>query len=174
MGNSYHVLIFLVAFWISVLLVLLIVVLNLVDFFLKLHKLLRFSVSFKLRPQFSKFLVFYFAQLGRQFTQTNHCLNNMLVPVQFIVVLQHQAFECEQSEFTQRVQVIVVLVPDHVLDVSNRVSVLFEGLSVVTVFELVLATYLFKPNALIVVDCRLVSAVFKEKRDDLLTFVDLA
>jgi len=112
---TYHVIIFLEAFRISVFDVLFIFVWNFVDLFLQLFILLRLLVCLKLRCQFSKFLIFNFVEFDSQLAQANNCLHNVFVSVQLIIIVQHQALKSHQRELSQRVKIVIILVADHIL-----------------------------------------------------------
>lgn len=141
------------AFWISIFDVLFIVVGDFIYLLLQLFILLRLLVCFKLRCQFSKFLIFNFSELNGQFAQTNHCFDNVLIAVQLIIIVEHQALKRHESELAQRVQIVIILVANHILYVLQRVGVLFQSLSVVGILELVIAANLLKPDALVIVHC---------------------
>ena len=57
---------------------------------------------------------------------------------------------------------------------AHDVSVLFKGLAVITLLEVVVATDLLEPQALIVVDVLIVATVFEEDCNRVLASLDLA
>jgi hypothetical protein len=97
-----------------------------------------------------QFLLSIFVDSDYKSNQALSCLNGWLVLVKFVVVELHQAFKCCDGKFPNAVEVIIVLILNHVVQVVNHVIQLLKSSMVVTQLQVGLATSLLKPDALVV------------------------
>jgi hypothetical protein len=109
-----------------------------------------------------------------KFANANSSLDNSVEPVELIVIDLQEALKGDKGKFTQRVQIVIVLIFDVRMHVTHDVRVFFESIAVRTLLKVVQTANLLEPETLVVVNVLVVTAVLEEDRNCVLTLLDLA